>query len=187
MKCIIGKKLGMTTIYDTERGALNVTLLECVPNTVTLLRKVDRDGYEAVQLAMPISKKKSIKREFVYSDEDKRVEGDAKLTVELFAIGDKVQIVGTTKGKGFQGVVKRHGFKGSPATHGHRHDLRAPGSIGSAYPQHVMKGKKMAGRMGGDRHTTKNIEVVYINKEENILGIKGTVPGPQGGIIQVQA
>jgi large subunit ribosomal protein L3 len=185
MKCIIGKKIGMTTLYDKDRGALNITLLECVPNTVSLLREVERDGYTAIQLSVPISKKKVAKREFLCESLDPEMKVDTTKDVTQFAQGDKVVIEATTKGKGFQGVVKRHGFKGSPATHGHRHDLRAPGSIGSAYPQHVMKGKRMAGRMGSDKHTTKNIEIVYTDVDKNVLGIKGAVPGIPGGLVKI--
>ena len=109
-----------------------------------------------------------------------------QITVESFQIGDKVKVSGISKAKGFQGVVKRHGFKGSPATHGHKHDHRAPGSIGAQQPQHVIKGKRMAGRMGGKRATTKNVKVVYINVEKNILAVLGAVPGVVGRIVEVR-
>ena len=186
MKFIFGKKLGMTTLYDGEEGALNVTLVECEPNEVSLIRTVEKDGYSAIQLEAVKTAKKIAKKEFRLSEGDavELKKGD-KITVEAFKIGDKVKITGTTKGKGFQGVVKRHGFHGSPASHGHRHDLRAPGSIGSAYPQHVFKGKKMAGRMGGDRFSVKNLKVVLVDKEKNLIGVRGAVPGVSGRMIEI--
>ena len=107
------------------------------------------------------------------------------MTFEQFEKDDKVFVQGTTKGKGYQGVVKRHGFKGSPASHGHRHDLRAPGSIGSAFPERVMKGKKMAGRMGANNKTVENLKVVLADAKDNILAVKGAVPGTPGSIVRV--
>ena len=106
-------------------------------------------------------------------------------TVASFEVGDVVTIIGTSKGKGFQGVVKRHGFAGGPASHGHRHVLRSPGSIGSAFPQHVLKGKKMAGRMGGDRVTVKNLKVSWIDVDKSVLAVSGAVPGPPGSIVEI--
>ena len=108
-----------------------------------------------------------------------------KLKIDQFEVGDKVRVSGITKAKGFQGVVKRHGFKGSPRSHGHKHDWRAPGSIGSSFPEHVLKGKKMAGRMGGRRFSVRNLEVADIDKENNILFLKGAVPGVKGRIVEI--
>ncbi len=184
MKFIIGKKLGMTTIYDKEKGALNVTLIECQSNKVSFLRNTEKDGYDAVQLEVAKTKNKVFKKEF-------RVEkvGDFQLeqeiSVDVFSLGDKVKVSGITKAKGFQGVVKRHGFAGAPKTHGHKHDHRAPGSIGAQQPQHVIKGKRMAGRMGGVRASSMNIQVVYIDKDKNILGVKGAVPGVAGRLVEI--
>jgi large subunit ribosomal protein L3 len=183
MKFILGKKLGMTTIF-VENGAQNVTLVECLPNTVTSLRTPEKDGYSAVVLEIDKTKNKKFQTEFRV--EEINLEKDAKVGISIFEVGDMVKVSGTTKAKGFQGVVKRHGFKGSPASHGHKHDLRAPGSIGAGYPEHVIKGKRMAGRMGGVRSTSKNIKIVYIDKEKNILGIKGPVPGIPGGIVEIK-
>jgi len=182
MKYLLGKKIGMTTIYN-DNGAQNVTLVECVDNKVSHLRTKEKDGYVAVRLEMPKTKNSTTKREFRDSEGKFNV-GDV-LDISIFEIGEKVQISGLTKAKGFQGVVKRHGFKGSPATHGHKHDLRAPGSIGSGFPEHVVKGKRMAGRMGGGRSTSKNVKVVYIDKEKNILGLKGSVPGIPGTVVEI--
>ena len=117
--------------------------------------------------------------------ETKDVKKGDKIDISQFEIGDKVKVSGITKAKGFQGVVKRHGFKGSPKSHGHKHDWRAPGSIGSSFPEHVIKGKKMAGRMGGERFSVKNLEIVEIDKENNILFLRGAVPGVKGRIVEI--
>ncbi|HHE45888.1 MAG TPA: 50S ribosomal protein L3 [Candidatus Moranbacteria bacterium] len=180
---ILGKKIGMTTIY-TEEGAQNVTLVKC-HSRVNLIKDEKKDGYSAVKLEISKTRKKILKREIRIS-ETKLKKGD-KLDVSIFQLNDLVKVSGITKAKGFQGVVKRHGFAGSPKTHGHKHDLRAPGAIGSGFPEHVIKGKRMAGRMGGVRATTKNIKVVFIDKEKNILGLKGAVPGIPGNIVEVKS
>lgn len=185
MKYILGKKLGMTTLYDKEKGALNVTLVECEPNTVSFVRTTEKDGYSAVQLEIAKTKKVAHRKEFRLEAEAEAKIGD-KVTVETFAIGDEVSVSGITKAKGFQGVVKRHGFKGAPKTHGHKHDLRAPGSIGAQQPQHVIKGKRMAGRMGGNRSTTKNVKIVMIDIERNVMAIQGAVPGVVGRIVEIR-
>jgi len=188
----------MSTIYDAEKGALNVTLIECGPNVITQIRNTNKDGYEAVQVGM---KKLKIKKGKGKSEEGiksknfykiKEFQGDTKelkigdsIDITQFEIGDKVKVTGISKAKGFQGVMKRHGFKGSPKSHGHKHDWRAPGSIGSSFPEHVVKGKKMAGRMGGDKTTVKNLKIVEIDKENNILFLKGAVPGVKGRLVSV--
>lgn len=181
MKFILGKKIGMTTIYD-EKGAQNVTLVEC-GGKVSFIRNEEKDKYIAVQLEIKKTRKRSAKKEFRAEDITLK-EGD-NVDVSIFELGEKVRVSGIIKAKGFQGGVKRHGFAGSPKTHGHKHDLRAPGAIGSGFPEHVLKGKRMAGRMGGTRTTTMNLKVVYIDKEKNMLGIKGPVPGIPGGIIEI--
>lgn len=174
----------MTTIFD-EDGAQNVTLVECFPNRISTLKSEEKDGYNAVQ--MEIDKTKNIKFKKEFRINEMKVEKDAEISVSVFEKGDIVKISGITKAKGFQGVVKRHGFKGSPSSHGHKHDLRAPGSIGAGFPEHVIKGKRMAGRMGGERATSKNIKVVFIDKEKNILGVKGPVPGIPGNIVEIRS
>jgi large subunit ribosomal protein L3 len=179
---ILGKKIGMTTIHD-EKGALNVTLVECAGNKVSLIKTVKKDGYSAVQVEMAKSKKGKVKREF--KADDVKLEKDNSLDISIFNIGDVVNVRGISKAKGFQGVVKRHGFKGAPKTHGHKHDLRAPGSIGATYPEHVIKGKRMAGRMGGVAVTNKDVKVVYLDKDKNTVGLKGSVPGIPGGIVEI--
>jgi len=175
----------MTTIYR-DGDALNVTILECYPNKVSAVRTSEKDGYRAVQLEVAKTKKKIFKKEFrLDKEEDAIPEQGTIINVASFAEGDIVKVSGITKAKGFQGVVKRHGFHGSPASHGHKHDLRAPGSIGSGYPEHVVKGKRMAGRMGGKRATSKNLEVVMINEEMNYIAVLGPAPGITGGIVEV--
>jgi large subunit ribosomal protein L3 len=184
MKNILGKKMGMTTLYDQKQGALNVTLIECEPNTVSIVRTSEKDGYSAIQLATEKTKKVTHKKEFRSEQAVTLAVGD-KITVENFTIGDLVKVSGIAKAKGFQGGVKRHGFAGSPASHGHKHDLRAPGSIGAQQPQHVIKGKRMAGRMGGKRKSVKNVKVVYLNVEKNLIGVLGSVPGVVGRIVEI--
>lgn len=183
MKFILGKKLGMTTIFNEKREALNVTLVECV-SKVSMIRDEEKDGYAAIQIEMPKTKNKIVKKEFRLP-EAQVVVGD-EINVDIFEIGEEVHVTGIGKAKGFQGVVKRHGFKGAMASHGHKHDLRAPGSIGAGYPEHVIKGKRMAGRMGGKRVTSKNIKVVFIDKEKKILGLKGAVPGVPGNVVEIR-
>lgn len=195
MKCLIAKKMGMTTLY-VEGAADNVTLLEVLPNEVLGTRTLEKDGYWAVQVGLV---KQSVKKaektvrgkqyefvcEFRAEQAEKDFEKGKSLTVEQFEKGEKVFVQGITKGKGYQGVVKRHGFKGSPASHGHRHDLRAPGSIGSAFPERVLKGKKMAGRMGGTKKTMMNLLVSHVDPTKNILALKGSIPGSVGSVVRV--
>ena len=204
MKVIIGQKVGMSQVFSSEGAVIPVTLVVAEPNIITLRRFKDKDGYAAVQLALPRQKEvkkdgeklnkkdlkgkpKELKRRFMARREFP-IELDEKesvVTVKQFEVGDTVIVVGTSKGKGFQGVVKRHGFKGGPASHGHRHSLRQAGSIGSAYPQHVFKGKRMAGRMGSDRVTVKNLSIMWIDEEKNVLAVKGAIPGAKGSIVEV--
>ena len=197
MKCLLGKKLGMTTLFDETKGALNVTLIECEPNTVSLHRTVQKDGYVAVQLSHPKTKKVNVAHEFRLDLNNAGQEEGAKtlenfalastVTVGQFAVGEKVHVSGITKAKGFQGVVKRHGFAGSPASHGRKHDLRKPGSIGATFPEHVIKGRRMAGRMGADRFTVRNLVVDFLDEEKGILGVRGAVPGVTGRIVEIRS
>jgi len=202
MKAILGKKLNMTQIWNAEGKVVPVTVIEAGPCTVTQVKSAEKDGYAAVQLGFGNKKKitkplqghlKNLPRlrwfrevrcqvSGVSGSEVKR--GDA-VDVSIFAPGDIVKVSGTSKGKGFQGVVKRHGFHGSPATHGHKDQLRMPGSIGSGGVQKVFKGTRMAGRMGGERATVSNLEVVAVDKEKNQLMIKGAVPGARGGLVVI--
>jgi len=183
MKFILGTKLGMTTIY-TEDKAQNVTLIQIGVNSVKGLKTEERDGYTAVQVGMPLDNKRFIVREFKVDKVDDYKNND-KIEINIFTKGDKIIVRSISKGKGYQGVVKRHGFAGAPASHGHRHDLRAPGSIGSAFPERVMKGKRMAGRMGTQSVTVKNLEIVRVDEEKSIIAIKGAIPGQRGGIVKI--
>lgn len=172
----------MTTLYGDGKEAQNVTLVECGAE-ISGLRSREKDGYAAVQLEMRKTKKRKARKEFKTDNSELKV-GD-KIGVDAFEIGEKVQVSGIAKAKGFQGGVKRHGFSGSPKTHGHKHDLRAPGAIGSGFPEHVVKGKRMAGRMGGKRTTSRNVKIVYIDKKKSLMGLKGPVPGVSGAIVEI--
>jgi len=197
MKFILGKKIGMSQVFSEDRKVTPVTLIEAGPCVVTQVKTEEKDGYQAVQVGF--GERKKINRplmghlkdlgKFRYLREIRNVKEDMKIGDKIdagvFEEGDKIKVVGISKGKGFQGVMKRHGFHGSPATHGHKHDHRAPGSIGSAFPEHVLKGKKMAGRMGGDRVTVKGLKVVKVDKENNLLAVKGAVPGKRGALVEV--
>jgi len=191
MKSLLAKKLGMTTIHTSDAKALDVSLFEASENTITQIRTEEKDGYSALQVALKKASKKEIEiekiREFrAEKPEDiNEMKVGEKLALDQFEVGEKVVVEGITKGKGFQGVVKKWGFAGSPASHGHRHDLRAPGSIGGMYPQKVFKGKKMAGRMRGNRKTIKNLEVAHIDQEKNLIALKGAVPGKPGSIVRI--
>jgi large subunit ribosomal protein L3 len=197
MKFLIGKKLGMTTLFDEERGALNMTLIECEKNTVVGQRTIEKNGYLAVALEAPKTKRKTAIREFRL-DTDRKFDTQeslaaaletmtvgTELSAEIFMVGEKVNITGVTKAKGFQGVVKRHGFKGAGRGHGHKHDARKPGSIGATFPEHVVKGRRMAGRMGGDNMTVRGLEVVYVDADKGLLGVRGAVPGVNGRIVKI--
>ena len=204
MKSIIGKKVGMTSIFDTNGKQTCVTIIEAGPCVVTQRKTTETDGYNALQIAFGDKKEKHTLRaeknhfakanttaknhikEIRDSESDKNV-GDT-ITVDIFAEGDKVDVVGTTKGKGFQGVVKRHGFHGvGGQSHGQHDRSRAPGSIGgSSYPARVFKGMRMAGRMGQDKVQVKGLKIVKIFPEKNYLLISGSVPGHNGSIVLIQ-
>jgi len=193
---ILGKKLKMAQIWK-EGKVIPVTLIEAGPCFVTQIKTEEKDGYKAVQIGFEkIEKEKKIKktqkdkpykylREFRTEEVEKFKVGD-KIDVSQFQVGEKVKVSGISKGKGFQGVVKRWGFSGRNKTHGVKHEERKPGSIGSAFPQRVIKGKKMPGRMGNERVTIKNLEIVDIDKDKNLLVIKGGVPGRRGTLLEIQ-
>lgn len=186
MKALLGKKIGMSQVFSPDGEVIPVTLIQAQPNQVTLQRVAERDGYQAVQLSLP---KKAGEKQFARRHEFKgQLETDAKeVTVEQFKPGDMIQVSGISKGKGFQGVVKRHHFKGGPASHGHTDWERRPGSIGQRFPQHTIKGKRMPGRMGADRVTVKNLVVVSVDAPMHLLAIKGAVPGPSGSIVEIRS
>lgn len=205
MKFLIAKKLDMTQEFTPDGTAVAVTVLEALPNIVTQVKTVAKDGYAAVQVGAGSRKEKRVSkpvvghlhdlpllrtlREFrIAPDATNNIpERGATITVETFSPGDVVDVVGTSHGRGFAGVVKRHGFHGSPATHGHKDQLRMPGSIGAQQPQRVRKGKRMAGRMGNQRVTTKNLTIVTVDPATNRLSVKGAVPGSRGATVLLQA
>ncbi|MBR6098013.1 50S ribosomal protein L3 [Candidatus Saccharibacteria bacterium] len=203
MKIILGTKIGMTQIIGKDGIVTPVTVLQAGPCTVTQTKSVETDGYSAVQLAFGQGKnlskavsghvKKAGKdinpkyiREFRVDEIPADLTLGSELTVSEFALGDKVQVTGTSKGKGFAGTIKRHNFQESRNTHGFKGDIRKVGSIGSMYPQKVFKGHPMAGRMGHERVTVKNLTVAYIDAEHNLIGLKGAVPGPNKGLVMVE-
>ena len=187
MKFIIGKKLGMSQIFKEDGTVIPVTVIEVEPNVVTQIRTREKDGYEAVQVKAQNAKRKAQKREFrILNSKFQIPNSGEKIDVSIFSEGDIVKVSGVSKGKGFQGVVKRHGFRGMPFSHGHHHVLRHAGSIGQRFPQHTLKGMRMAGRMGGVKRTTRGLRVVKIDKENNLIAVKGAVPGNRGGMVIIQ-
>jgi large subunit ribosomal protein L3 len=204
MKGIIGKKIGMTSIFSPDGKQTAVTIIEAGPCVVTQVKTNDTDGYSALQLAFGDKKEKHIlkaeanhfskantsAKKFVKEFRDYSINKNLgeTVTVDIFTEGEKVEVVGTTKGKGFQGVVKRHGFHGvGEQSHGQHDRQRAPGSVGgSSYPSRVFKGMRMAGRMGGDRVKTKGLKVVKIFPEKNYILVGGSVPGHNGSIVLIQ-
>ncbi|MBI3638444.1 50S ribosomal protein L3 [Candidatus Wolfebacteria bacterium] len=198
MAFILGKKLKMLQIWKNEK-VIPVTLVEAGPVKIIQIKNKEKDGYGAVQIGYEPTKKKLKKpqaghlkdlgsfkhlKEFKLKSEADYKVGDT-FNVDQFKEGEKVRVSGLMKGRGFQGVVKRHGFHGGPKTHGQKDRLRAPGSIGATAPQRVMPGRKMAGRMGFTRVTIKNAKIAGIDKEKNILMIKGGVPGRRGTLLEI--
>jgi large subunit ribosomal protein L3 len=201
MSGLIGKKIGMTSIFDAAGSLVGCTVIEAGPNVVTHVKTKEKDGYDAVQLAFGERRekntpapakghyKKANTTPKVRAHEFKEFEGEMQLgaTVDtsIFEEGGYVTVTATSKGKGFQGVVKRHGFSGvGEGTHGQHDRSRAPGSLGgSSFPARVFKGMRMAGRMGGDKITTENLQVVKIDKEKNLMLVRGSVPGPKGSYV----
>ena len=204
LKGLIGKKVGMTQIFDESGVVLPVTLIEAGPCYVTQIRKPEHDGYAAVQLGFDEIKPKRLtggqlghlKRNNVpplrflreFREKDPGIQEGEKVTVEkVFTIGEMVDVVGTSKGKGFQGSVKRHHFHGGPRTHGQSDRLRAPGARGSGTtPGRVYKGSRNAGHMGNERVTVHNLKVVLVDSERNLLGVHGAVPGARGGLVLIK-
>ena len=202
MAGIIGKKIGMTSVYSAEGKNLPCTIIEAGPCVVTQIKTQEKDGYESTQLGFDDKKEKNTPKAMLghfskakTSPKRKIVEfkgindvnlGDS-VTVDQFQEGEFVDVVGTSKGKGFQGVVKRHGFRGvGDATHGQHNRMRAPGSIGAAsYPARVFKGMRMAGRMGGERVTCQNLKIMKILADKNIILLKGAIPGPKNSYVEI--
>jgi large subunit ribosomal protein L3 len=200
MKALLGTKIGMTQIISESGAAIPVTLIQAGPVTVTQMKSVESDGYNAVQVAYGEGKNLSKAvaghtkpaqvnpkhiREFRVAELPDGLSVGSTIDVSTFVLGDVVDATGTSKGKGFAGTVKRHNFNTSKKTHGGNGNVRKPGSIGSMYPQKVFKGKRMAGRMGHDQVTVKNLEVAYVDAANNLIGLKGAVPGPRKGLIVI--
>lgn len=206
MSGLIGKKIGMTSIFDASGKNIPCTVIEAGPCVVTQVKTIEKDGYEAIQLAFGERKEKrttkALKGHFAKAEttpkrilmEFSRFEAGSRksfgqtLTVDVFIEGEYVDVSGTSKGKGFQGVVKRHGFRGvGDSTHGQHNRLRAPGSMGaSSWPSRVFKGMRMAGRTGGDKVKMINLQIVKIIPEKNIILVKGSVPGHNGSYLKVE-
>ena len=203
LKGLLGKKLGMTQVFDEDGTAYPVTLLEAGPCFVTQVRTTQKDGYSAVQLGYEEVAAKKLTggelghlqanklpamrflREFRSKEADVKV-GD-KVDVSQFEIGKRVDVIGISKGKGFAGVMKRHHFKGGPMTHGQSDRARGPGSISSTTtPGRVYLGKRMAGHMGNERVSSQNIKVILIDSEKNLIAVNGSVPGPRGGLVMIK-
>lgn len=209
MKFILGKKIGMTQIWKNNK-LVGATQLEVAPCFVSQIKTQEKDGYWAVQIGKEVKKEKSMNKaqkghlakikvlnpeaqtnlsylkEFRLSEEEiKNLNLGDKISIDSFVEGDKVKVSAISKGKGYQGVVKRHGFAGAPKSHGTKDQLRMPGSIGCTGPQRVIKGLRMAGRMGGVMMSSKNLKVVSIDSENNILLVKGALPGAKNGLVSI--
>ena len=203
MSAILAKKLGMTQVFQEDGSVARVTVLQAGPCPVTAIRTPERDGYEAVQLAFGPAKEKHLSKAEIghlrkadapplrhvveFRDEAGELTLGEIVTVEAFEVGARVKVSGVAKGKGFQGTIKRHNFASGPKSHG-SHNVRAPGSIGaSAWPARVMKGIRGPGQMGNKRATQQGLEIVSIDAKENLLLVRGSVPGPRGGVVEVRS
>jgi large subunit ribosomal protein L3 len=198
MKFILGKKIKMSQVFEQEQGnVIPVTLIEAGPCTVTQIKTQNKDGYFSFQIGFEkIEKPKKIKKtekgkEFRHLREQRTANSEQykigdEINISIFQEGDNVRISGISKGKGFHGGVKRWGFAGRGASHGVKHEARAIGSVGTRFPQRVIKGKKMPGRMGSERITVKNLKIVKIDKGNNLLAVKGAVPGPKGTLLEIR-
>ena len=185
MKFILGRKLKMSQIFQGEK-VIPVTLVEAGPCWVTQKKEEEKDGYQAIQLGFQKKGKKyRYQREFRVDPQDYQL--DQEIKADVFQIGDKVKVQGVSKGKGFQGAVKRWGFAGQDAGHGGKGDIRRVGSIGSAFPQRVIRGRKMPGRMGHDQVTVLNLRVVAVDGEHGLLALKGALPGNRGSLIKIES
>ena len=201
MKFILGTKENMTEYFSPEGVVVPVTIIKAGPITITRVFEKEKDGYDAVQVGFGLQKKQRIGKaetgqmkggfyktlkEFRLKPADKtEVKEGEIIDVSTFTPGDKLQVSSISKGKGFQGVVKRHGFHGGPRTHGQKHSEREPGSIGGGLRTHVPKGMRMAGRMGSDRITQKNLKVIFVDKENNTMLVKGAISGKRGTLVEI--
>jgi len=197
MKFILGLKLGMSQIFDEKGNVIPITVIEAGPCQITQIKTKEQDGYDALQIGF-ITKEKKIKKtekgkEFRYLKEFRILKPETCnlkpkdiIDVSIFQEGDKVKISGISIGKGFQGAVKRWGFSGRNATHGVKHEHRTLGSIGTSFPERVIKGRKMPGRTGFERKTIKNLKIVKVDKENNLLAVKGALPGKKGTLLEIK-
>lgn len=201
MKCILGKKIGMSQIFGKEGEVIPATLIEAGPCFISQIKNQEKDGYEAVQMGFQEAKKismpqaghlkktgKNLKylKEFICEDMEKGLKAGDKIDASVFKEGDFVNISGVSKGKGFAGVIKRWNFNRKPATHGAKHEERAMGSVGCRFPQRVVKGRKMPGRLGSERVTVKNLEITKVDVENNLIAVKGAVPGRKGTLLEIR-
>lgn len=199
MKALIARKIGMTSTIAEDGVVAAVTLLSVQPNVVSQVKTTEADGYTAVQMATEDGQKlgkaasghfkpakimPALIREFRITDEDlAELNVGSQIKADVFSVGDEVDVVGTSKGKGFAGTIKRHNFHRQRKTHGGKGNTRKPGSIGSMYPQHILKGKKMAGQLGHVRVTTKNLRIALVDADQGIIGVTGAVPGPRKSVV----
>lgn len=203
-KFILAAKMGMTQVYGAKGELIGVTLLQAAPNVVTQVKTAEKDGYSAVQMGAGAKKAKQLSKamrghfknlgSFRWTREFKATAVEGKelavgdtVAVSIFAPGDVVRVSGLTKGKGFAGAVKRHGFHGAPASHGHHHVLRHVGSIGQRFPQHTLKGSRGPGRDGQERVSMRGLKVISVDVANNIIAVKGAVPGANGSLMEVTA
>ncbi len=204
MRGILGKKLGMTRVFDEAGRSVSATVIEAGPCKVVQVKTEGKDGYSAVQLGFQDQVEKRVTKPLIghfkkaglspkrvlkeFRDFEGEVKEGDEVSVQIFAAGERVKITGISKGKGFTGVVKRYGFRGGPKTHGQSDRHRAPGSLGqSAYPKRVFKGLRMAGRSGSDRVTLRNLRVLKVLPEKNLIFVEGAVPGARNGILEIRA
>lgn len=200
MKALIGTKIGMTQVITDDGIVTPVTLIQAGPVVVVQLKTIEKDGYNAVQVGFKTDKKPTkqlaghtkasgtaskVIREVRVDELPEGVKVGDQYDTSSFTVGDMVNVTGTSKGKGFAGTVKRHNFNTSKSTHGGNGNVRKPGSIGSMYPQKVFKGKRMAGHMGFERVTVKNLVVSYISLDDHLIGVKGAIPGPRKGLVMI--
>lgn len=200
MKTLLGTKIGMTQILSEDGAMIPVTLIQAGPCTVTQVKTAENDGYTAVQIGYGTGKnlskavaghvkKAEVTPKVISEVRVSELPADIKIgdafDVTVFTVGDNVDVTGTSKGKGFAGTVKRHNFNTSKKTHGGNGNVRKPGSIGSMYPQKIFRGKRMAGQMGHEQVTVKNLTIAYVDLADNLIGVKGAVPGPRRGIVTI--
>lgn len=201
-KFLLGEKLGMTQVFEDDGTVVPVTVIKVEPNVVVQVKGKDKDGYEAVQIGAGSKRKitkpmkghlkdldnlRFLKEYRSLTINDQEVKRGDKLDVSIFIPGDVVKVTGLSKGKGFAGVMKRHGFSGMPHSHGHHHVARHGGSIGQRFPQHTLKGMRMAGRTGGVKRTTRGLKVIRVDVESGFLAVRGAVPGNKGGRLIIQS